>query len=100
MKALFVAALVLVPGWVLADSATNAPAPSFVTPAQNSLQGLTPEQQKQAEPILASEAKQRKAIEDNKALSTTQKQVQIAMVHKQALQQIQALKAATPPAKP
>ncbi len=96
MKTLLVAALALVPGWAWADAETNAAAPSPVPAVASPLEGLTPEQQKLAAPILAAETKARKAIEDNKALSPMDKEVQISLLHRSTLYQIQALKTAPP----
>ena len=53
--------------------------------------GLSQAQQDQIAPILAAEAKDRKAVEDNKTLGPQAKSVQIGMIHRTALQQIKAI---------
>ncbi len=98
MKTFLVAALVLVPCLAWADS-TNAPATSSTTSSE--LAGLTPEQQKAAQQFLATEAKKRKAIEDNKSMQPQQKEVEISTLHRDTLIQIQSLKMSRPaPAHP
>lgn len=105
MKTLLMAALISVSGLALADEATNAPVSgSTLAPASaDPLAGLTPEQHKAGEQILASETTRKQAIEENKSLSPQQKQVQLMTLHHNTLIELQALRLTAPapaPAKP